>query len=232
LLEFFAVPNQLPILFLSGMAADERLFASQVATFPELRVVPWVPPADHESLTQYAARLARIVDPGVPCIVGGASFGGVVALEMAPHLQARACLLIGSVRSPKGIPWRWRLLRPLAWFGPEWLGRLGASAAFMGRPLVSRGTIRRLERLSRANSGFERWAICAILRWRPSPEIRKVKVYQIHGSADSVLPARRSEDVEIVPGGPHALTLFASKYVNAFIERAIREVRCDRSTQA
>lgn len=215
----------IPILCLSGMAADERLFASQVAAFHDLQVVPWVTPFETESLAEYAARLARMVDPGVPCIVGGASFGGVVALEMSHHLQARACLLIGSVRSHRGIPVRWRLLRPLVWLGPRRLGRLAAAAAFLGRPFVSRGTIRRLNKLSREDSAFVRWSICAILTWRPSPATREVQIFQIHGSADSVLPAWRSEAVEIVPGGPHALTLFASKQVNTFIERAILDVR-------
>ncbi|HEX4606599.1 MAG TPA: alpha/beta hydrolase [Urbifossiella sp.] len=103
-----------PIILLSGMAADERLFAAQVAAFPTLRVQPWVAPLPGESLRAYAARLAPVVDPGRPCLVGGASFGGVVALELAPHLPALGCVLIGSIRSPTGLPRRWRALRRMA----------------------------------------------------------------------------------------------------------------------
>ena len=39
-----------------------------------------------ESLGDDAARLVPLVDPGRPWIVGGASFGGVVALELAAGL--------------------------------------------------------------------------------------------------------------------------------------------------
>lgn len=60
------MPEPLPILYLTGMAADERLFASQVEAFPELRVVAWIPSIESESLVEYASRLARIADPGVP----------------------------------------------------------------------------------------------------------------------------------------------------------------------
>src|SRR5262245_7658263 len=100
----------LPLLLLPGMAADARLFEHQLARFPTLRVPSWIDPGRRESLRAYAARFARVVDPGVPCIVGGASFGGVVAQEMAKQLRAVACVLIGSIRSPAELPWRWRAL--------------------------------------------------------------------------------------------------------------------------
>src|SRR5579859_1984873 len=101
------------------MAADERLFQSQLSTFPSLRVAPWIAPLPGEPLRSYAARLAPQIDPGWPCIVGGASFGGVVALELAQHLPALACVLIGSVRSPANLPRRWRRMRPVALLGPN-----------------------------------------------------------------------------------------------------------------
>src|SRR4051794_30719168 len=97
--------HPVPLILLSGMAADERLFAPQRAAFPHLVVPAWIEPLAKEPLPAYAARLARQVDPGRPCIVGGASFGGLVALEMAHYLQARACVLISSVRSPRELPW-------------------------------------------------------------------------------------------------------------------------------
>src|SRR4051812_39953876 len=103
-----------PIVLLSGMAADERLFEPQMEAFRNLRVQPWIDPLPRESIRAYAARLAPLIDPGVPCIVGGASFGGVVALELAQHLRSLACILIGSIHSPSGLPWRWRLLWPVA----------------------------------------------------------------------------------------------------------------------
>ena len=49
-----------PIILLSGMAADERLFEAQVAAFPNLRVQPWVPARAGESLRAYATRLAPL----------------------------------------------------------------------------------------------------------------------------------------------------------------------------
>ncbi|HEY4261780.1 MAG TPA: hypothetical protein VGM98_16535 [Schlesneria sp.] len=85
---------KLPLFLLSGMAADERLFADQLSQFPDLRILPWLDAAPGESLRSYAERMSRQIDSGQPCIIGGASFGGIVALEMTQHLPAVACILI------------------------------------------------------------------------------------------------------------------------------------------
>jgi pimeloyl-ACP methyl ester carboxylesterase len=125
-----------PIIMLSGMAADPRLFDPQMTAFPHLRVQAWIPPLPGESLRAFSARLAPRVDPGRPCVVGGASFGGVVALEMAQHLPALACVLIGGVRSLSGLPWRWRLLQPITWLAPPGVAEAGGSGRTLRQPLV------------------------------------------------------------------------------------------------
>jgi pimeloyl-ACP methyl ester carboxylesterase len=209
--------TDIPIILLSGMAADERLFAAQLATFPTLRVQPWVAPLPGESLRAYAARLAPVVDPGRPCLVGGASFGGVVALELATRLRPLGCVLIGSIRSPAGLPCRWRLLQPLALLGPDLLGWLAGVTARVGRPVLPAGTVRRLRRLARPDAAFVRWAMCAVARWRPSPAARRVRVYHIHGANDHVLPVSHGRPDVIVPGGTHALTVFNPAAVNRFL---------------
>ncbi|HSQ55937.1 MAG TPA: hypothetical protein VLM40_09325, partial [Gemmata sp.] len=86
------------------------------------------------------------------------------------------------------------------------------------------GTIRRLERLSRQESSFVRWALCAVSQWRPSPGANRVRVFQIHGECDRVLPVSRSKADVVVPGGAHALTLFNPTAVNAFIADVVRSV--------
>src|SRR5687767_7745630 len=93
-----------PLILLSGMGADERVFAPQLQAFPQLVVPKWIEPKADESLASYAARFAAGVDPKQPCFIGGASFGGFVAMEMARHLDAIAVFLIGSVRSPAELP--------------------------------------------------------------------------------------------------------------------------------
>ncbi|OWK36955.1 hypothetical protein FRUB_07877 [Fimbriiglobus ruber] len=207
------------------MAADERLFEPQLREFPNLTVQPWIEPLHRESLRAYAARLARIVDPGQPCFVGGASFGGLVALEMAAHLRAEACFLIGSVRSSDELPWQWRVFRLIAPIvGPEHINTLAGTAARVGSPMLSRGTIRRMRKLAAPRAAFVRWACWAVVRWRPSPAARRVRVLQIHGAADRVLPVARTRPDMIVPYGAHALTLSHPRAVNDFLRAGMSRV--------
>ncbi|MCE9560830.1 MAG: alpha/beta hydrolase [Planctomycetes bacterium] len=214
-------------LLLPGMAAEERLFASQMLAFPNLRVPRWIAPLPNESLRAYAARLASVVDPGRPCIVGGASFGGIVALEMSLHLRTVACVLIGSVRSPAEFSWRWRLLRPLVYLGPDQIGWLAGLLVWVGKRWLPRGTARRLERLSRPEAAFVRWALCAVLRWQPSPTVKHVRVFHIHGEADRTLPVELTRPDEVVPGGSHALSLFNAGEVNVFLRRVLAWAACN-----
>jgi pimeloyl-ACP methyl ester carboxylesterase len=217
------MPADLPFLLLPGMAADVRLFESQLAVFPTLRVPSWIDPLPGESLRSYAARFAKLIDPGVPCVVGGASFGGIVAREVTPHLYALGCVLIGSIRSPAELSWRWRALRPLALLGPDSLGLTAGWAARL--PPLGRRTARRLERLAAPRSAFMRWATCAVLRWQPNPASRRVPVYQIHGELDATLPAANSHADVIVPGGTHALTVFQPSAVNEYLRRTLDQLR-------
>jgi pimeloyl-ACP methyl ester carboxylesterase len=208
--------ESVPLILLSGLATDERLFAAQRARFPNLIVPKWIDPLPRESLAGYAARLARIVDPHCPCIVGGASFGGAVALEMATHLSAEACVLIGSVRSPAELPWGWRVLGPL--LGPRRLRVAAQCVSATSGWCLPRTAQRGLARLANPRADFIRWGICAILNWRPSAACERVRVFQIHGAADRTLPPPKRADV-VVPNGQHALTLFNATAVNEFLSR-------------
>lgn len=219
-------PNEsIPIILLPGMAVDFRIFEAQLAAFPNLKVQPWIEPLPRESLPAYAARLALVVDPGCPCIVGGASFGGIVALEMARHLPALACILIGSVRSPSELPKNIRWLRPIAWIGPSGLRVLASAGSRIGRSFKAGRLSRRLKRLSRPESVFERWAMCALCRWKPSQGNHQVPVYQIHGSADRVLPVSLTRPDVIVTGGEHALSMFSPSAVSEFMTHVMASVR-------
>ena len=71
------------LIMLPGLGADERLFEPQRAAFPGLEVPPWLPHEPEESLDAYARRMAATIWPSEHFYIGGASFGGMVALEMA-----------------------------------------------------------------------------------------------------------------------------------------------------
>lgn len=213
-------PPKTPLILLSGMGADERVFQPQLEAFANLRVLKWIEPLRDEPLESYGRRMAEQVDPHQPCFIGGASFGGFVALEMAAHLNAKACFLIGSVRSPLELPPLIRTARIAAELTRALPFGLMCKVAGVGANLGERWlrpeTRCFLQQVSAADPWFLRWAARAVLTWSPTP-VTTVPIYQIHGRRDRVLPSRYTYPDELLPGAGHLLSLSHGALVNQFL---------------
>jgi pimeloyl-ACP methyl ester carboxylesterase len=196
-----------PLILLPGLGTDGRMFSSLKNRLPQIVTPEWIEPMRGESLVEYARRFAPVIDPGRPCFIGGASFGGVMAQEVAavlPHVQK--CFVIGSIRSPESHPWRLRMLLPitplvgiLPLVSPLVVSTLGSWL----RP-PTRGV---LTQLAAADAKFLRWAAHAVLTWKPSSELAAVPVYHIHGDRDRVFPSKLNTPHRLVSGAGHLISI-------------------------
>ncbi|NQU20890.1 MAG: alpha/beta hydrolase [Candidatus Nealsonbacteria bacterium] len=222
------------LILLPGLGASARQWEPQRAEFPELAVPLWIAPQRRESLAGYAARMATAIEPVGPLVLGGSSFGGMVAYEMARHLDTAAVVLIGSCRSRRSIRPTLRFLRRLGAMVPVPVFGLAKFVApwvvgpFTGLP----PNVWRLlvEMFRDADSRLMSWACSAIPAWDPAP-LGAVPVYQIHGAKDRVIPAARVDADEIVPEAGHLLNLTHPEQVNAMIRATMAEVLNGRSCQ-
>src|SRR5262249_61853870 len=82
------------MVLLPGMGADARLFQAQSA-FLKFEVPGWPEPSPGDSLRTYAARVVVRLS-GQTSVIGGASFGGLVALDMAAVARPQPYGLGGS----------------------------------------------------------------------------------------------------------------------------------------
>jgi len=216
-----------PIILLSGMGADARVFAKQMEAMPQMRVPGWIAPQRHESLAAYGARLAEKVDPGQPCFVGGASFGGFVALEMIEHLDAIACILIGSVRSPDEFPGKFKALRKLSRAADilpfEVAALLSKAALWSGGSLSGSHLSELMQQMSDSDASFLRWACRAALQWEGTPRTGNTPIYQIHGEKDFVLPVKNTTPNTVVAGAGHTLSMSHPDEVTQFLKESIIE---------
>ncbi len=216
----------LPLFLLPGMGADARMFRPQLAAFPNAVVPAWVLPEPKEPLPAYAVRMAGAIEPRGPCFVGGASFGGMVAVEMARHLEVRACFLIGSVGSPLELPRRVRILRSLARVAgrtPEWIPPLVRALRLAVPRRLAPATRSMLDQLAETDRRFFRWAALAVLRWQPSAEPLAVPVARIHGDRDRILPHRLTRPDVLVRGGGHLISMTHADLVNEFLRAGIEK---------
>jgi len=215
------------IVLLPGLGADRRLFESVRLEGHELIVPPWPTPDADDSMASFAARLRGALPNAERLYVGGSSFGGMVALELAALVQPRGVFLIGSCRSPHAVT---RLARPLAALalilpGPvlkprPWVFR--RVATFFGRLSDQRREL--FVRMGcEAKASFILWGVKAILSWRPSTQA--APVHQIHGSEDRLIPLARVRPDCVLQGGGHLLPLTHPEQVARFMSGVLRADR-------
>ncbi len=224
--------DPLPLVLLPGLGADARVFKRQTDVFDNLITPDWIPFEPGESMPEYARRLAAAIDPGTPCMVGGLSYGGMLAPYVAGHLDAKKCFLISTIRRPSELPRRYRVFTPVVKHMP-WLTRLICRTS----QLVARVALWTLwwllpkglqglmkEYIDMPPVWFAR-AVYALLTWNdPSagetPINRlgeTVPVYHIHGQRDYVLPCRKTTPDEIIPDAGHVSNYTHADEVNRFL---------------
>jgi len=218
------------LILLPGLGSDHRLLEPQRAEFPQLAVPAWIPPLNGESLPHYAARMAETIAPShdAPLILGGVSFGGMLAYEMSRHLKPDAVVLIASCRTRQG-------LRPIYRAG-RWLLPLVPVQAWSIAKLLSGPVVRirlgvpparrdlAVRMFKEMDSRFMHWVLQAILRWEPTL-LQGIRVFQIHGRCDLLIPARRVEADELIPDGGHLINVTHAERVNVFIRKALEQAR-------
>ncbi len=208
-------------ILIPGLGADYRLFEPQRAHGFEFEVPPLLIPERHDTMSTYAARIRDVLQLDGPCVVGGVSFGGMVACELGALCRARCVLMIASCRSKASIP-------SYYWY-VERFTRILPDALIRHRVAMSSRIMARLESLSHEQFllvremamgipiPFLRGAGRMILNWDgvaspPCPS------YHIHGDIDRIIPLRKVRPDAVVPRGGHLINMTHADQVNRFIE--------------
>jgi pimeloyl-ACP methyl ester carboxylesterase len=158
-------------------------------------------------------------------VIGGVSFGGMVATVMARHVPPRALVLIASCTSGVAVRGYRRLLAPvlaaLPWNRPVPRPLWSVVAWFFGAHAPEhKQVLYRL--LANAPMPFVQWGLSALLRW--SPTLAPVtRVRHIHGTSDRLLPISDVQPTEVVRGGGHFINVTHAEQVNACVRRAMEE---------
>ena len=224
------------IVLIPGIGADAGLYEPQRRHFGDRLVVPpWIEPlSGRESLEGYARRLGdairRMPDLRRPYAVGGISFGGMLAAEIAEaDGDAAALLLIGSCLRRSQVNYGFRLAALLGQAVPCGLakGLLNRVVPVAFETLEGcRGENRRIvdEVAFRSDTRLLKWGGLAVRRWA-SGAVPRVPTFLAHGRLDRVVPIR--EDLMrpprdlVVPDGRHLIHLTHADAVNRWIGRSV-----------
>lgn len=219
------------LVLLPGLGADSRLFEPQRGEFPALISPEWLVPRDHESLSSYAARMAEVIRArvarGAEIVLGGVSFGGMLAAEMSGELRPRKLVLIGSALSPDEIAPGMRVAATLGRFVPQ---AVGARSKKLGRVFIRQlGPMGRKDRefletmIDAVPFSFLKWAGGAIFGWggaRPS-----CPVVRVHGDKDRIIPLGSAGVDVVLKNAGHVPSVSHAMEVNEVLRRVMGGAR-------
>jgi pimeloyl-ACP methyl ester carboxylesterase len=215
------------------MGVDARLFVPQREAFPDLEVPAWLKPDGvDESLAHYAERLAASCkttgDPTRPIVIGGLSMGGMLALEMAKHLDVKVVAMMASCDHPCAVMPLLALGDKVGRMTPRAVLSMGKVVArlFVGRGGVSPERRKLLQDMLRdMDVGFLKWAGRAVMAWGGvlGSDLPGVVIMHAHGTRDWVLPLSRLRTAPtlVVEGGAHVLSMSHAREVNEFLREAV-----------
>ena len=220
------------LVLFPGLGGDARMYGELAARVGPIVVPPWLPPelsSNGRDLRAYAQRYVdqRLVRPGD--WLGGSSFGGMLAQEIAGLIPVRGLLLMGTCRSAAGVSFGLRQLAPLMKIVPM----PDHGARVLAWPLALKfGVTRPAHRqllaalIDDADPRFLRWASQVAAAWpgikepgikepgikepgikEPGTKALSLPLFQIHGSRDHLMPVERSGAETIIHGAGHLLAL-------------------------
>ena len=103
---------KIPVYFIPGLAASSQIFNNiklPSESF-ETYFLEWFLPSINESLQDYAKRMALQIKHKNPVLIG-VSFGGIVAQEIAKHIETKKVIIISSIKSNNEMPKRMKIAK-------------------------------------------------------------------------------------------------------------------------
>ena len=206
---------------ISGLGADERVFAKLRLPGIALQFVPWADIDRHDAMACYAQKMAAQIPEGDGQAILGLSFGGMLASEIARMRPAQQVIIISSAKSPGELHPPGKFLQFVIHNGllPVRLASLGGkkvTGRFGAQTEAEHDLVRSI--LEDTDPHFARCAFRAMLDWRsaaPPPE----HIVHIHGTADQLIVPDKIKPTHWVEGGQHIMIYNRAEEVSALIAR-------------
>ena len=224
------------LILLPGLGSTAAVFDRQRKAFGDRLETPDFIPHQHgESVAAYAQRWARQLSrPGDkrPVFLGGVSFGGMLAQEMAMYLEPkpRVVMLIASTREPEQVTGVMQFAELMGRYVPTGSVTPALKAlklAFAMRDgLDDDGKKILLSAADQVDPAMTKWGASAAVGWSGfEPPAGYPPITQIHSRRDWVIkPPAEAPGVHLVEGYSHQLLMCSRTTINRFIFDSIMQV--------
>jgi pimeloyl-ACP methyl ester carboxylesterase len=204
---------------LSGLGADKRVFDFLDLHGFKLIHIDWIKPLEDEKIESYAHRLLDQIKRNRPTMIG-VSFGGIIAIEIAKHIETDKLILISSAKTKAEIPFLYRLA------GKFWINKLIPAPLYRKANFVVYwlfGVKKKKEKellkaiMDDADNDFVAWATNKIVSWENDKALPNI--ITIHGTADRVIPFKNA-DHKIEQGG-HLMVVSKADEISGILHKIL-----------
>jgi pimeloyl-ACP methyl ester carboxylesterase len=221
------MPTPLPIYLLPGLGADHRLYQPLIDLGLPVIPVDFILPEGHESLQEYARRMAAHITtlhgaplPGSPHIIGGVSLGGIIATEVARITQPEHLVLISTVIRSREVPPYFKMFRYMPLhrvISADFLRKYAPRERYHGMNPSYRKILDDMR--AEADPVFLRWAMNAVVTWRqPAPPAHYLR---LHGTYDLMFPGIMLGARERLPKAGHTMVMTHAPQVAEWMRRVL-----------
>ncbi len=215
------------LVLLPGLAADERMWA-RLGPLGLPLVTPRLPaPAEGEAMASYGARVARELAIGPDDLLGGCSFGALVAAEIARSQPVRGLVLVAGALTSATVSLFARSLGFLPRLLPVHLvRRLFASdlnlRLFFGAAELELYDLARAMMADTPDDLLVRGGRLAVTHRTKVPV--PCPLFAIHGARDRVMAPPIVPLLRVVHDAGHGLPMSHPEKVTAFLREVIEEL--------
>lgn len=210
------------IYIFSGLGADKRVFKYLDFSSFDATFIEWIIPEEHETIAQYAKRITEQIHTPKPILIG-LSFGGIMATEVARHIEIKQIILIASAKTKDEIPFYYRLSGKLRLHRliPTQLMKQANFFSFWLFGIKTKQDKKLLEEiLNDTDPKFLKWAINTIVNWKNTTQHKNIK--HLHGDADRILPIKYIKSNIEIKGGGHFMTINKPEEINQILKDLLK----------
>lgn len=212
--------RQKVVYLIPGMASSSKIFKNLNwgKTFSFI-YLDWIEPLPNESIEAYALRISRNISHPSPILLG-VSFGGIIAQEIAQHINTEKVIILSSAKSHKEFSLKIHLIR---YFHLHKLLSCVFLFLIEHQNLIFINKIRRRFKIYQKYLGLHskqylQWSLKTISHWKAKENIQ---VIHIQGDNDLIFPIKNDPNIWYVPNATHLMILFRYRWINENIPKII-----------
>ena len=208
------------------MGGDKRMFAPIRAPGFELVAPEHLEPEEGEDLASFASRTAERHGIGADDVVGGVSFGGMLAAQISSRRPVAGVVLLASCHQPRRLQARYRAVELFSRAIPDaFMGLRSWPPLVRGRfaPVDARSAELLIEMARGYSPAMLRRFGRMIVEW-PGVDKFSCPMLAVHGADDRIIPLSCIDAHLVLPAAGHAITLTHPEAIGAAIQDFMRLV--------